>query len=70
MVWGVIFKKGKLLLLLIETSVKINQDYYIEHFLGSYLLSEHAKSLHGEDFFFVSSKILHPLTMLNAPRSG
>jgi hypothetical protein len=61
-------KKGKLFLLLIKTSVKINRDYYIELFLGSYLL-EHAKNLHGEDFIFVSSKILHHLTMLTAPRT-
>jgi hypothetical protein len=42
--WGVISKKGQLLLLFIVASVKIKQDYSIEHVLENYFF-EHVKSI-------------------------
>jgi hypothetical protein len=41
MVWGVVSKKrGKLLLLFIETRVKINQNYYIKNLLKNHYLEK------------------------------
>jgi transposase len=50
MVWGGISKTGKLPLLFIESGVKINQSYYIEHVLERHVLA-HVKEMYGDDYF-------------------
>jgi hypothetical protein len=51
---GCHFKKRQFTL---TASVKINQDYYIEHVLENHLF-KHAKNLHSEDYFCWQQKLL------------